>query len=184
MAVVKSHLQSHIIDVSFLEAISSALANAQVKIKSEVAVSNGQSQRLSQSMQNLQVLLKQCDPAPGLERMEPSVLLAELPKVLDLFSTRVEYLCCRRSRTGAHSEVPKAGADCQPQGPISAVNVTRSIMEAVVTKNRVEPEIELPPSSRHAKYSGSQTVLDDAQPAATSAEGSGRKREAVLPRKR
>ncbi|KAL5484522.1 hypothetical protein EMCRGX_G021038 [Ephydatia muelleri] len=183
VVLVKSHLQAHIMDVSFLEAISSALANAQVKIKSEVAVSNGQSQSISQLVQNLQVLVKQCDPVPGLERTEPSVLLAELPKVLDFFSTRVEYLCCKahqRSRTGPDSEVPKGGTYSQSQGPISAVNITRSIMEAVTTKKRMDPEVELPPShARHAKNSGSQTVLDT-QPTAACKEGSGHKPESAL----
>eukprot|EP00731_Ephydatia_muelleri_P024678 Em0016g949a len=148
-----------------------------------VAVSNGQSQSISQLVQNLQVLVKQCDPVPGLERTEPSVLLAELPKVLDFFSTRVEYLCCKahqRSRTGPDSEVPKGGTYSQSQGPISAVNITRSIMEAVTTKKRMDPEVELPPShARHAKNSGSQTVLDT-QPTAACKEGSGHKPESAL----
>lgn len=64
-------------------------------------------------------------------------LLSELPPLLSSFSSRMDYLYCKAAvyqgaRVGFHTEVSTPSllaTQTRTQGPISAVNVTKSILE-------------------------------------------------------
>ncbi len=73
-------------------------------------------------------------PCP-LQAVEAPFLLQHLPAIFRSLSARVDYLHCRASvyqgaRVGFHVEVSSHSVvGAKAQGPISAVNITRSIRE-------------------------------------------------------
>ena len=108
----------------------------------KVAISDMQTQKISEGIQRLQRLLQDCStndssksiPSASTTTTNSSCLitslLAELPEVLQAFSSRVDYLYCWASyyqgaRVGPGDGV--SGLVSQQSISISAVNVTKSI---------------------------------------------------------
>ena len=69
--------------------------------------------------------------SPGTQEVEAASILEDLPSLFEALSSRMEYLYCKASvcHGARHTETLTPVAPTRGQGPISAVNITKSIAE-------------------------------------------------------
>ncbi|XP_065918030.1 coiled-coil domain-containing protein 180-like isoform X2 [Dysidea avara] len=134
----------HEVDVKFLDKLSVQLTHTQVQIKTKVAASNSQSQQLLQMVHALNDNCYTCKhPSPDKPAVTPSDLMNSLATIFGACSKRVEYLHCSVTAHKAPSKVgflTESSTSNASPAPISAVNITKSILEYVSTKRQFVSE--------------------------------------------
>lgn len=100
----EDRFRHHMTDLVFMEKVARWLMNTQVKIKVEVAESNGQAQKLAQLLAELERRLSACEePHPDKEVVVASDLYTSLKPLFAAFHTRCAYLDCALKEPAAGS---------------------------------------------------------------------------------
>ncbi|XP_077986671.1 coiled-coil domain-containing protein 180-like [Glandiceps talaboti] len=94
----EDRFKNHLFDLTFMEKLTRWLTNTQVKIKSEVAASNAQAQKLAQYLMILERRIDACEkPNLDKEQITSEELLESLKSLIESFDDRCRYLNCMKN---------------------------------------------------------------------------------------
>ncbi|KAK0063353.1 hypothetical protein Bpfe_006994 [Biomphalaria pfeifferi] len=105
----EERFKSHMNDLVFMERVSRWLTNTQVKIKSEVAYSNTQSQNLLGMLKTLEQRINACqNKNMDLEQITSTQLNDSLEEIFGAFVKRWDYLQREKTGTGPNGTIANA----------------------------------------------------------------------------
>ncbi|GFO20003.1 coiled-coil domain-containing protein 180-like [Plakobranchus ocellatus] len=146
----EDRFKSHMSDLVFIERVARWLTNTQVKIKAEVANSNGQAQKLVHMLDTLERRVDACArPNLDKEQITASQLNQSLFGIFEAFVARSEYLNCIKpggsqggiqtgpatsAKVGFSAESPQqTGGKAGKGAEDPSVNVIKSILNSPTT---------------------------------------------------
>ncbi|XP_074654547.1 coiled-coil domain-containing protein 180-like [Tubulanus polymorphus] len=110
----EDRFKHHMIDLVFMEKISSFLTNTQVRIKAEVAASNSMAKRLAQYIDQLETRIDACErPNLDKEQITPTELNDSLKEIFEAFMNRGLYLKSLKDQEMRPSSGTMQGAPAQ-----------------------------------------------------------------------
>lgn len=135
----EDRFKHHMIDLLFIEKISRWLTNSQVKIKSEVALSNTEAGKLADYLDTLERRIDACErPNLDKENVTPTDLQESLISMFEAFKLRTLYLDCMKSEPVVLISLPAAVAVSKMKKTPSEASVTISVSAPVRAKQAPE----------------------------------------------
>jgi uncharacterized protein Yka (UPF0111/DUF47 family) len=148
-------------DLTFVEKFARWLTNTQVKIKSEVADSNGQSSCITKSLAKLEQLIVACEqPGPDNGFGKPSDIIDHLTSLFELVHNRSVYLRCLKADAVADAVVPPVPVPPQPAAglPPAASRQPPNPLRSSPTRTRTSSIPHLPGIKQSAGGGQAATV--------------------------